>query len=230
MAKAKAKPDLQGVTFVEGDAEDIPLPTDAFDRYTSAGSIEYWPEPQRGVCEAYRILKPGGWACLIGPVEPTNPVSKFFQGGAFFFFFFFFFLKKKKKKKKTRNSKTQNSKALWMLFPSEQNYLDWFRAAGFVDVELHRIGPKWYRGVRRHGLIMGCSVVGRKPASGPSPLASKLGPKEEVSGAPAPSGLGAKLALASRVILGSAAGFYYFVLPVYFWIKNLIWPRWLPGF
>lgn len=117
-----------------------------------------------------------------------------------------------------------------MLFPSEQNYLDWFRAAGFVDVELHRIGPKWYRGVRRHGLIMGCSVVGRKPASGPSPLASKLGPKQEVSGAPAPAGIGAKLALASRVVLGSAAGFYYFVLPVYFWLKNLIWPRWLPGF
>ena len=117
-----------------------------------------------------------------------------------------------------------------MLFPSEQNYLDWFRAAGFVDIELHRIGPKWYRGVRRHGLIMGCSVVGRKPASGPSPLAPKLGPKEEVSGAPAPKGVGAKLALVARVILGSAAGFYYFVLPVYFWLKNLIWPRWLPGF
>ena len=80
MAKAKAKPELNGVTFIEGDAEDIPLPTDKFDRYTSAGSIEYWPEPQRGVCEAYRILKPGGWACLIGPVEPTSPVSKFFQG------------------------------------------------------------------------------------------------------------------------------------------------------
>jgi ubiquinone/menaquinone biosynthesis C-methylase UbiE len=80
MAKAKAKPDLQGVAFVEGDAEDLPLPTDAFDRYTSAGSIEYWPEPQRGVCEAYRVLRPGGWACLIGPVEPTSPVSKFFQG------------------------------------------------------------------------------------------------------------------------------------------------------
>ena len=95
MAKAKAKPDLQGVTFLEGDAEDLPLPTDAFDRYTSAGSIEYWPEPQRGVCEAYRILKPGGWACLIGPVEPTNPVSKFFQGEFFFFFksssYFFLF-------------------------------------------------------------------------------------------------------------------------------------------
>ena len=36
---------------VQGDAEDLPFPTDSFDRYVSAGSIEYWPEPQRGICE-----------------------------------------------------------------------------------------------------------------------------------------------------------------------------------
>lgn len=39
----------------------------------------------------------------------------------------------------------------------------WFTKAGFVDVKITRIGPKWYRGVRRHGLIMGCSVTGVKP-------------------------------------------------------------------
>jgi hypothetical protein len=33
---------------------------------------------------------------------------------------------------------------------------------GFTDVQIKRIGPKWYRGVRRHGLIMGCSVTGVK--------------------------------------------------------------------
>ena len=38
----------------QGDAEDLPFPTDTFDRYVSAGSIEYWPEPQRGIREAYR--------------------------------------------------------------------------------------------------------------------------------------------------------------------------------
>ncbi len=39
----------------------------------------------------------------------------------------------------------------------------WFTKAGFTDVKIKRIGPKWYRGVRRHGLIMGCSVTGVKP-------------------------------------------------------------------
>lgn len=39
---------------MQGDAEDLPFETDSFDRYVSAGSIEYWPEPQRGIKEAYR--------------------------------------------------------------------------------------------------------------------------------------------------------------------------------
>lgn len=59
---------------------------------------------------------------------------------------------------------------VWMLFPKEEEYIEWFEKAGFKDVQLKRIGPKWYRGVRRHGLIMGCSVTGVKPASGDSPL------------------------------------------------------------
>ncbi len=44
--------------------------------------------------------------------------------------------------------------------------LQWFTKAGFTDVKITRIGPKWYRGVRRHGLIMGCSVTGVKPKVG----------------------------------------------------------------
>lgn len=102
-------------------------------------SIEYWPEPQRGIKEAYRVLKQGGKACLIGPVYPTFWLSRFFAD-------------------------------VWMLFPKEEEYIEWFEKAGFTDVQLKRIGPKWYRGVRRHGLIMGCSVTGVKPASGDSPL------------------------------------------------------------
>jgi SAM-dependent methyltransferase len=61
---------------VQGDAEDLPFAADSFDRYVSAGSIEYWPEPQRGITEAYRVTKPGGVACIIGPVYPTHPLSR----------------------------------------------------------------------------------------------------------------------------------------------------------
>lgn len=62
----------------QGDAEDLPFATDSFDRYVSAGSIEYWPEPQRGIKEAYRVVKEGGLACVIGPVHPTFWLSRFF--------------------------------------------------------------------------------------------------------------------------------------------------------
>lgn len=54
------------------------MPTDGFDRYVSAGSIEYWPDPQRGIREAYRVINKGGLACLIGPVHPTFWLSRFF--------------------------------------------------------------------------------------------------------------------------------------------------------
>ncbi|KAH8509321.1 hypothetical protein H0E87_011182 [Populus deltoides] len=139
LAKAKQKEPLKDCKIVEGDAEDLPFPTDYADRYVSAGSIEYWPDPQRGIKEAYRVLKLEGKACLIGPVHPTFWLSRFFAD-------------------------------VWMLFPKEEEYIEWFQKAGFKDVQLKRIGPKWYRGVRRHGLIMGCSVTGVKPASGDSPL------------------------------------------------------------
>lgn len=76
MAKAKKKPDLSNCTFEIGDAENIPAETDSFDRYVSAGSIEYWPDPQKGIDEAFRVVKPGGVALMIGPLEPTGWFSR----------------------------------------------------------------------------------------------------------------------------------------------------------
>jgi MPBQ/MSBQ methyltransferase len=76
LARAEAKPSLQAATKLLGDAERLPFPDDAFDRYVSAGSIEYWPDPQQGIAEAYRVLRPGGRALLIGPVEPANRILK----------------------------------------------------------------------------------------------------------------------------------------------------------
>jgi MPBQ/MSBQ methyltransferase len=76
LARARAKDVLAGVTIVEGDAERLPFPTDGADRYVSAGSIEYWPEPQRGIAEAYRVLRPGGVGVVIGPVRPGHPLAR----------------------------------------------------------------------------------------------------------------------------------------------------------
>ena len=72
LARARAKPALAAVEKLEGDAEALPFGDDEFDRYVSAGSIEYWPDPQRGIAEAYRVLRAGGRATVIGPVRPAN--------------------------------------------------------------------------------------------------------------------------------------------------------------
>jgi MPBQ/MSBQ methyltransferase len=42
----------------------------------STGSIEYWPDPQRAVAEAYRVLRPGGVAMLAGPLPPRNALAR----------------------------------------------------------------------------------------------------------------------------------------------------------
>ncbi|KAL9683800.1 hypothetical protein QQ045_021226 [Rhodiola kirilowii] len=149
--------------------------------------IEYWPDPQRGIKEAYRVLKIGGKACLIGPVYPTFWLSRFFADA-------------------------------WMLFPKEEEYIEWFKKAGFKDVQLKRIGPKWYRGVRRHGLIMGCSVTGVKPLSGDSPL--QLGPIAEDVAQPVNP-----FVFLLRFVLGATAGGYYVLVPIYMWLKDQIVPK-----
>jgi MPBQ/MSBQ methyltransferase len=77
LARARAKPALAACPKVLGDAEALPFEDDSFDRYVSAGSIEYWPDPQRGISEAYRVTRQGGVATVIGPVRPANPIARY---------------------------------------------------------------------------------------------------------------------------------------------------------
>jgi MPBQ/MSBQ methyltransferase len=76
LARARRKPALTACRKLLGDAERLPFDDASFDRYVSAGSIEYWPDPQRGIAEARRVLREGGTATVIGPVEPANPILR----------------------------------------------------------------------------------------------------------------------------------------------------------
>jgi MPBQ/MSBQ methyltransferase len=76
LARSHRRPALAACRRLLGDAERLPFDADAFDRYVSAGSIEYWPDPQRGVAEAYRVLRAGGVGVVIGPVAPRHPVAR----------------------------------------------------------------------------------------------------------------------------------------------------------
>jgi MPBQ/MSBQ methyltransferase len=76
LGRAARKPSLAAVEKVHGDAEALPFATDRFDRYVSCGSVEYWPDPQRAVAEAYRVVRPGGTALLVGPLPPRNGLGR----------------------------------------------------------------------------------------------------------------------------------------------------------
>jgi MPBQ/MSBQ methyltransferase len=80
LAQARRKPALTACRKLLGDAERLPFEDASFDRYVSAGSIEYWPDPQRGIAEAHRVLRQGGTGVVIGPVEPAHPLLKRLAG------------------------------------------------------------------------------------------------------------------------------------------------------
>ncbi len=54
------------VRAIEGDAQDMPLRDQFADLVVSRGSVFFWPDPDAGVRECYRILKPGGAAFVGG--------------------------------------------------------------------------------------------------------------------------------------------------------------------
>jgi MPBQ/MSBQ methyltransferase len=76
LSRARRKPALADCTVVQGDAEALPFATDHFDRYVSCGSIEYWPDPQAAIAEAYRVIKPDGLACVVGPLPPRKRAAR----------------------------------------------------------------------------------------------------------------------------------------------------------
>jgi len=66
------------VTFLEGDAEKLPVPDAAFDLVTSTVGVMFAPDHQRAADELVRVTKPGGKIALAS-WTPTGMIGDLFR-------------------------------------------------------------------------------------------------------------------------------------------------------
>ncbi len=77
VAKSKAdKNGFKNVTFVQGDAQAIPLPDNSADCVTIAYGIRNVANPAQCIRDVYRILRQDGRFGILELTRPTNPLMK----------------------------------------------------------------------------------------------------------------------------------------------------------
>jgi SAM-dependent methyltransferase len=146
----RACAELPNAMFVVGTADEIPWQGQFFTRAVSVESAYYWPEPQRGLQEIFRVLREGGSAWLLINYYRDNPYCH--QWGPLL--------------------------AIPAKLFSAEEWVAMFRAAGFSDLVAERIADptptpeiytgKWFRDAaelaafRREGALL---VRGVKPST-----------------------------------------------------------------
>lgn len=80
LAYAEARLRGRNVALRASSATELPFPDAAFDAAAMAHVIFFVPEPERGVAEMVRVVRPGGLVCayawdILGGGFPTEPVA-----------------------------------------------------------------------------------------------------------------------------------------------------------
>lgn len=78
--KAINKGILENITWVCGDATDVPFADDSFDAYTISFGLRNVTEIEKALKEARRVLKPGGqFFCLEFSKVTSQPLEKIYE-------------------------------------------------------------------------------------------------------------------------------------------------------
>ena len=77
VAVGAARGSVPDAEFLVADGQELPLPDASFDHVTCLGSLEHFPEPERGAAEMARVLRPDGRALVFVP-------NLFFLGHIYF--------------------------------------------------------------------------------------------------------------------------------------------------
>ena len=64
--------DYKNLVFKLASAEDIPYPDNYFDHAVCSESFGFWSEPEKGLAEIRRILKPGGKLCVVNSYKEAH--------------------------------------------------------------------------------------------------------------------------------------------------------------
>lgn len=79
LAFARTRPGAWAAQFQQGDAMTLPYPADRFDAATMALVLVFVPDPQQGVKEMVRVVRPGGLVAaymwdMLGGRFPLDPI------------------------------------------------------------------------------------------------------------------------------------------------------------
>ena len=69
---------LEGIRFQQGDVSCLPYDANSFDIVTSRLSAHHYADPETAVCEAARVLRPGGQLLLVDSVAPADSAQDTF--------------------------------------------------------------------------------------------------------------------------------------------------------
>jgi demethylmenaquinone methyltransferase/2-methoxy-6-polyprenyl-1,4-benzoquinol methylase len=83
LERARRKPRQEGaaeITWVQGDATAMPFPDDAFSAVTIGFGLRNLPDPEAGLRELARVVRPGGKVVVLEITQPPSGPMKPFYG------------------------------------------------------------------------------------------------------------------------------------------------------